>query len=77
MAVGGESDEGGDSSAVYVFLDSEWVRLTNANLPVILSSCGAAQLSADEIIVVGGWSAPSVDLYEQQVKYVYIGTLLA
>ena len=54
---------------LFVFLDSKRVRLTNAHLPAARSLCGAAQLSYDEVIVVGGW-------HDYQLRDVCIGTLV-
>ena len=67
LAVGrewSEDDSAHAPSAVYIFLNNEWVKLTNADLPAAKSWCGAAQLSSDEIILV------------ERGLSVYIGTLL-
>ena len=49
----------------------EWVGFMNADLPAAQWSCGAAQLSSDEVIVVvGGWKGRT------DLKNVSIGTLL-
>ena len=62
----------GASSAVYILLDYQWVKLVNADLPAARMYCGTAQLSSNEIIVVGG----SARLGLRRLKDVYIGTLL-
>ena len=74
MAVGGESRDDA-SLTVHVFLSDKWVRLTNADLPAAQARlrCGAAQLSSDKVIIVGGLYRKPIG---RRLKDVYIGTLL-
>ena len=71
MTVGGWCQDVDGKSCIYIFLDNKWVRLMHAKLPVGQWSCGAAQLSSDEVIIVGGRGS----LY-YELNNVCIGTLL-
>ena len=56
LALGGH-DENSVSQAVYVFLPltNSWVRATTGDLPEPRYGCAAAQVSSNQLLVVGGW----------------------
>ena len=56
LSVGGYNNENDTLPAVYIFLPltNSWVRVTSGELPEPCYACTAAQLSSNQLLVVGG-----------------------
>ena len=72
LAVGGMDDRGNASSAVYTYshITRAWIRVEPGDVPKLRVGCTAIKLSANTLVVVGGWN--------DDIKYtttVFIGSV--
>ena len=72
LTVGGRVKDTTESTAVYAFLNDEWIQLAYGDLPAPRSYCAAASLSPDHVIVIGGWADS-----RNKSNAVWIGELVA
>ena len=58
LAVGGMDDSGDASARVYVHSPSTrtWIRVESGDIPKLRLGCTAIRLSANTLIVIGGWN---------------------
>ena len=72
LAVGGYNDSTPSSPALYIFLPltNSWVRVTTGDLPEPRCNCTTVQLSANQMLVVGGG-----DQQQKCTNTVFLGSI--